>query len=195
MLVASVYFVVDAVTYASGVFATWLNLFTAPFAKGSSDILWIIIPIYVSWLLAEYYQEKSGTSIGNAISNGFVGLWVGVDWARKLAPGFGLNAAFLGKAFITLFMFAYGIFVIYSGMRGKKLAVFIGRVKEVSYLMIVFSPIVYGLAPLTVDTLIAIVAFFPIVYGITELVDRLLPTPSERSEKTEPAVPQDPQAK
>ncbi|MBI4176857.1 MAG: hypothetical protein HY516_00660 [Candidatus Aenigmarchaeota archaeon] len=75
----------DAVSYFSSLFGVRTNLFFAPFAKGNADILWIIIPIYISWALAEYYQEKTGTSIGNAISNGFVG---GIDRTRRLASAF-----------------------------------------------------------------------------------------------------------
>ncbi len=179
MLATSVCFVADAVSYFLSLFNTWLNLITTPFTTTKSDILWIIVPIYMSWILAEYYQEKAGTSIGNAISNGFVGLWVGIDWARKIVPAFKPTTVFVGQAFITLFMFAYGLLVIYNGMKGRRIAMKIGRVKDVSYLMIVFSPIVYGLVPLTVDTLISIVVFFPVVYGITELVDRMLPAPQE----------------
>ncbi len=186
MHVDSLYFVADLLSYFSGVFFAWLNLFTAPFAKGNSDILWIIVPIYLSWLLAEYYQEKVGTSIGNAISNGFVGLWVGIDWARRLAGEFSLTAVFAGKAFITFAMFVYGLLIIYKGMKGKKIAMLIGRVKEVSYLMVVFSPIVYGLVPLTFDTVIGIVLFFPLVYGITGIADKILPSPQELRE-TAPA--------
>ncbi|MBI2085143.1 MAG: hypothetical protein HYT71_01370 [Candidatus Aenigmarchaeota archaeon] len=171
----------DLLSYFSIIFFDWLNLFTAPFAKGDSDVLWIIVPIYLSWLLAEYYQEKAGTSIGNAISNGFIGLWVGIDWARRLAGEFALTAVFAGKASITVSMFIYGSLVIYNGMKGRKLAMLIGRVKEVSYLMIVFSPIVYGLVPLTFDTIIGIVLFFPLVYGITGIADKILPSPPEEA--------------
>ncbi len=178
----------DAVSYFLGLFGVWFKLIAAPFASGNSDVLWIIIPIYASWMLAEYYQEKSGTSIGNAISNGFVGVWVGVDWARRLVAASELTISFLGKALITLFMLAYGLLIIYNGMKGRHLAVLLGRVKEISYLMIVFSPIVYGLVPLTVDTLISITVFFPIVYGITELIDRITPTPSEEAAQPKPAV-------
>lgn len=185
----------DAVSFVSDLFGVWAGLFAAPFAKGNADILWIIVPIYISWALAEYYQEKTGTTTGNAISNGFVGLWVGIDWARRLVPSFAMTATFAGKAAITLFMFAYGLLIIYSGMKGRKLAVLIGRVKEVSYLMIMFSPIVYGLVPLSWNVVISIILFFPIIYGITELVDRLTPTPAEEVEpqaarSTPPEMPQ-----
>ena len=46
------------------------------------ELLWIIVPVYLNWVLTEVYQEKKGTSYGNAIANGFVALWVGIDWAR-----------------------------------------------------------------------------------------------------------------
>ncbi len=173
----------DALSYLADIFSTWLNLFTTPFVKGNSEVLWIIVPVYISWLLAEYYQEKVGTRIGNAISNGFVGLWVGIDWARRLAGEFVLTAAFAGKSFITLVMFVYGLLIIYKGMKGKKIAMLIGRVKEVSYLMIVFSPIVYGLVPLSWNVVMGIVLFFPLIYFLTEIIDKMLPSPPD-----EPAV-------
>src|SRR3989344_2339350 len=50
----------------------------------NKDTIWIIIPIWLSWFFAEFFQEKKGTSFGNAISNGVVPLWVGIDWMRQL---------------------------------------------------------------------------------------------------------------
>lgn len=76
-------------------------------------------------------------------------------------------------------MFAYGLLIIYNGMKGRHPAVLLGRVKEISYLMITFSPIVYGLVPLSWDAVIAIILFFPVLYGITEIMDRVLPAPKE----------------
>ena len=41
-----------------GAFVDWLRIFAAPFEN--PDMLWIIVPIWASWLFAEFFQEKKG---------------------------------------------------------------------------------------------------------------------------------------
>jgi len=163
---------------------TIFNLLIAPFTH-ARDMLWIIIPVYLNWVLTEIYQEKKGTSFGNAIANGFVALWVGVDWMRTTVDLFSAKgvkfAAALSKNFpklgFAILMGLYGVFIIFMGMRGSKLAEYIGRVREVTYLTIMITPIFYGIVQPTLGVLLSIAAFFPLFYGMVELLLYMIPTP------------------
>ncbi len=151
------------------------------------EMLWILGPVYLNWILTDYYQERKGTSFGNAMSNGFVALWVGLDWTRQLRSGFeGFDAAFWIKLAVSVAFIAYGLLIMVESARAKPIIKYVGRIREVSYLVIVATPIYYNVVPLNLSTLIAILLFFPIWYGLGELIDRLLgPSLAEQQEESE----------
>jgi len=164
------------------------------------DMLWIIIPVYLNWVLSEIYQEKKGTSFGNAIANGFVALWVGVDWMRitvDLLSAKGVKlAAVLPKALpkmgFAALMGVYGLGIIIMGMKGSKFVSYLGRVREVTYLTIMITPIFYGIVEPTLGVLLSIAAFFPLFYGIVELLLYMIPTPrvyEEEKNQNENSMP------
>lgn len=146
------------------------------------DMLWILIPIYLNWFVTDYYQEKKGTDFGNAITNGVVTLWAGIDWIRQLLKSVEMNAEFMSKIGISIFYAIYGLIIMVESARAKKIAHYIGRVREVSYFAIVLTPIFYGVIVLDWITLTAILIFFPVIYLITEVIDRILPAPPGEEE-------------
>jgi hypothetical protein len=159
---------------------SWLYLFYAPLKN--LDMLWIIIPIYLSWIITEIYQEKRDTSMGNAISNGVIVFWVGIDWLRTTVRLYeqnhtGLNAVLFGKIFIALLVFAYGVTIIYLGIKASKTIRYIARIREVSYILIVFTPLFYNPELLKLGTIIAIIVFFPLFYFFVEFLDWITPDP------------------
>lgn len=161
-------------------FVTWLSIFIAPLKN--LEILWIIFPIWISWFFAEFFQEKQGTDFGNAISNGVVVLWVGIDWVRYIfrltGTGeltFGLE--FMIKIFISMVCFTYGLIIVIEGIKNNKFIPFIGRIREVTYVLVMFSPIMYDIIELTWKNLLAMIVFFPIFYILIEIIDRNTPTP------------------
>lgn len=163
-----------------GAFVDWLKLFIAPAQK--LDMLWIIVPIWGVWIFSEFYQEKRGTSFGNAISNGATMLFVGVDWTRyvirQLSAGelaFGVGAAALLT--VAAVVLIYGLLIIILGIKANKFVRLIGRVRETTYFMVIFSPVIYGVEVLSVRTAAIILAFFPVFYIIIEVIDRFMPTP------------------
>lgn len=161
-------------------FVDWLRIFAAPFEN--PDMLWIIIPIWASWLFAELFQEKKGTSFGNAISNGVVMLFVGVDWVRYIIRQLGSETASLDLAsFIKLAIAAliiiFGLLIIFLGVKAKPFVRAIGRVREVTYLMLMFTPVIYGVVDFGFRTLLIILAFLPLFYIVIEILDRMIPTP------------------
>lgn len=163
-----------------GAFVDWIRIFAAPFEN--LDMLWIIIPIWASWFFAEFFQEKKGTSFGNAISNGVVMLFVGVDWVRYIIRQVGSGTASLDvasfiKLAIAAFIIIFGLSIIFLGVKAKHIVRAIGRVREVTYLMLMFTPVIYGVVDFNFRTFLVILAFLPLFYIAIEILDRMLPTP------------------
>jgi len=166
------------------------ELFAAPFKD--LNLLWIIIPIYLTWIVTEFYQEKKGTSLGNAVTNGVLPLWVGIDWGRKtmdmLSSGqIGVDSLLVTKIIIIIFMIIYGLIILVEGIRARPITKYIGRIREVTFFCVVFTPVIYGIVPSDVLTLLAIAIFFPIFYLIVEVIDRVTPTPIAYDEEQMPS--------
>lgn len=158
---------------------TWGALFAAPI--GNLEMLWIIIPIYLNWIFSEFFQEKRGTSLGNAISNATIVLWVAIDWSRTSTRFFADNAIsswhLAWNISASILVFAYGIWVVYEGVKGKNLTHYIGRVRVATYIILMGTPLIYN-SPIPIGkALISIILFFPLYYFFIELLDRLLPDP------------------
>lgn len=163
-------------------------LFSAPFVN--LEMLWVVIPIYLGWFFAEFFQEKRGTSLGNAISNGTIAFWVGADWARttlriRTEQHLALNVAFFGKMFMAFIMFAYGLFIIIEGIKAKKMIHYAGRIRVVTYFVLMLTPLFYGHGTSNlIYSIIAMFVFFPAFYYLIELIDYLVPdTAAIREEK------------
>jgi hypothetical protein len=146
------------------------------------DMLWILIPIYVNWIFTDYLQERKGTDFGNAITNGVIQLWVGMDWIRQAIKQIEFSALFVTKAIICMISMVWGLLIMVEGARAKPITHYIGRVREVSYFMIVATPIFYGVIAPDLITIAAVLLFFPIWYVIGEAFDRLMPAPPGEEE-------------
>ncbi len=169
--------------FLASAFKDWISLFAAP--AGNWDMLWILVPVYLGWAFTEFYQEKKGTSYGNAISNGIIVLWVGVDWARttfNLARSTGFDSVLMTKFFISSLMFAYGLLIIVHAMSTKSTTFYIGKIRLVTYIIVMFTPLFYDVVHLSFQVLFAIIAFFPLYYLIVEVLDRLVPDPKALTE-------------
>lgn len=164
-----------------GMFKLWLwLLFGSPIANPQT--LWVLIPIWGGWVFSEFFQEKEGTSMGNAISNGFFGLWAGVDWLRNTVGTIGrwgdvLTGKVALKLFLSAMVLGYGFTILYLGVRGRTIIKQIGRLRIVTYVVASFTPLVYGTELFTIEYLLAIVMFFPMFYYLVEWLDKVIPTP------------------
>lgn len=144
---------------------------------------WIIVPIWINWFFAEFFQEKRGTSFGNAISNGAIAIFASIDWTRYMYRLYteGIIRSFTFGVFlkiaVSLGVFAYGLYVIILSIKTHKLVYFIGRIRWVTYLLVMFTPIVYNVIRMDFYTLLAIVVFFPLYYWFIEIFDRITPEP------------------
>jgi len=152
-------------------------VFTSPFSN--FEVLWILVPVYLSWFLSEFFQEKQGTSIGNAITNGVVATWAGIDWLRTtmhLADSDG-TALTLLKVIFCLIVTGYGIIIIIEGIKTREIVKYMGRVREVTYAVAVGTPVIYNVVSFDLKFVVASVVFAPVFYFVVELFDRYLPTP------------------
>ncbi len=162
-------------------FLHWLSIFAAPMK--APEMFWIIIPIWVNWFFTEFFQEKHGTSFGNAVSNGVIAMWAGIDWARYmhrlLIDGIIIKFTFgvFFKFLISMLVFVYGIFVIIAGIKLKKIVALIGKIRWVTYILVMFTPIVYGVIKPNIQTILAVILFFPLYYWVIEFFDMLTPEP------------------
>ncbi len=165
----------------TNLFVVWIGLFLAPFTSGQFDMLWITVPVILNWAFTELYQEKKGTSLGNAISNGVVILWVGIDWARTSVRNAldidSFSYIFYVKLTIAVLMFAYGLFVIISGIKIKGLTKHIGRVRQATYVCLVFTPIFYDIIVPDWKVFVSIVIFYPVFHYAVEFIDYVVPDP------------------
>jgi len=154
---------------------SWIHIVISPFQQ--LEMLWIIIPIYINWIFTDFFQERKGTSLGNAITNGAVLLWVSIDWTRRVVNSFqGFSwVGVLNLTIITLVL-GYGLMIMIEGIRGNDLVTRIGRVREVSYVMLMFTPVIYGKITLTLTAFLSMIIFFFPFYYLMEIVDeKILP--------------------
>jgi hypothetical protein len=171
----------DAFSYISLLFRTWIEtLFVIPFKNW--EMLWLLVPVWVAWFFAEFYQEKTGTSLGNAITNAVVILWGSIDCIRQtvnLIVNKTITSSlqiFLRFSLVAL-IFAYGIIIVILGTKANRLVKYIGRVRVVTYIFAMFVPVFYNAIPFSWNHLFAAVLFFPLFYFVIELIDRIVPDP------------------
>jgi hypothetical protein len=185
ILIGFVSFLLSILFFFWDLFKHWLSIFTSPLQE--PEMFWILIPIWVNWFFAEFFQEKHGTSFGNAVSNGAIAIIASIDWSRylyrMLVEGvimftFGL---FL-KFFVAVTVLAFGIYVIIEGSKSREIVFFIGKIRWVTYVLVMFTPIVYLQNSATDiginwQTIVAMVLFFPLYWWIIEVFDRISPEP------------------
>jgi hypothetical protein len=133
-------------------------------------------------VFSEFFQEKKGTSLGNAISNSVITLWASIDCIRqtvylmqkKLLVGFG---SIVIRFSLVAAIFLYSAAIIYLGLKGHHWTKKIGRIRTITYIFIMLVPVFYGAAPLTFSHILGSILFFPIFYYAIELIDMYTPNP------------------
>ncbi len=174
------YIILSVFTGFSAIMGRFVDLLLA--FRFNFDVAYSLVPIYLTWIVADYYQERRGTSFGNAISNGFMGLWVGMDWLRAAQQKFALSGDFgfmLGKSSFAIGILLYTVLIVWTGIQAKKIVHYIGRIREVSYFAIMIAPLVYEAVPVDPISAAAIILFFPVFYGLAEFIDYYILPPSK----------------
>lgn len=174
-------FITSGGVFLWGLFKTWISLFLAPlYPTFTPDLLWIIVPIWLNFLVVELYEERHGTRYGTVIQNGLVAGIIGVDWMRTIvramiSNGSPVTSLFSIKFGVALLVFSYGAAVVYCGIRAKPLTRRIGRVRAVTYILAVFTPAMYGIVPLTTTFFLSILIYYPIFHLLVNLIDKKAP--------------------
>lgn len=167
-------------SYFAGLFLHWLSIFAAPVKQ--PEMFWILIPVWFNWFFVEFFVEKHGTSFGNAIGNGVVPVLASIDWTRYLyrllsEGAVSLTFGIFIKFIISAAVFSYGTFVIFSGINVRKIVFYIGRIRWITYILVMFTPIIYNVIRFDFRTMIAILLFFPLYWWAIELFDTIVPEP------------------
>ena len=161
-------------------FLHWLSIFSAPLKQ--PEMFWIIIPIWINWFFTEFFIEKYGTSFGNAIGNGVIPILASVDWTRYLyrliSEGFiKLTFGVFIKFLLSGVVFVYGIFVIIAGIRIQRIVFYVGRIRWITYVLLMITPIIYNVIKFNFKTFSVMVLFFPVYWWVIEFFDRITPEP------------------
>lgn len=182
-------FYIGAALYIWQLFQLWLHtIFVTPIQN--MEMLWILVPVWLGWFFAEFFQEKIGTSMGNAISNAVIMLWGSVDSLRQTMRLI-TNKVLVGfwdivpRFALIALIFGYGTVIVVLGWKGNKIIKYIGRVRELTYVFAMFVPVFYNAIPFSWNHIIAAVLFFPLFYFAIELLDKLLPNPKAIREDLE----------
>ncbi len=167
--------ILGVVMFISNSFTLWLtNLFVAPFTNYS--IFKILVPVYITLVVTQLFQEKKGTSRGNAMSNAAIALWGGIDFVIMTMKN-GFDNSEIPKIVIASVIILYGLYIIVEGFLGSEIIKYVGRVREVSYFIIIFAPLYYTNATLSLEYIFGAVVFFYVYYRVVRLLDRIVPTP------------------
>src|SRR3989344_4086771 len=108
--------IVEILTFLWDMVKIWLStLFITPFS--TIAMLWLLVPLWVAWFFAEFFQEKEGTSVGNAMSNAVVILWASIDCTRQtihlISTHAIINTWDMVGIFILLFvLLSYGLVIV-----------------------------------------------------------------------------------
>ncbi len=161
--------------YVWSLFLYWLSMmFVFPFRD--LEVLWILLPVWLNLIFTDFFQERRGASLGNAITNGIVQAWVGVDWMRFLWRTYpGASWLLALKVFICLLVLVHGVSIVIQSLKHNKSVQAWGRVRVTSYVMIMLSPIVYNIVQPSLYYLLAAVVYFPVFYYFLELIERFVP--------------------
>lgn len=172
---------IAAFFYLWNLFTYWLSIFFV-FPLKNPEILWILIPVWINLIFTDFFQERHGASLGNAITNGAVQMWVGVDWLRYLWRTYkGISGLLMLNVSICLLTLFTGAVIVQQSLKHNKGVQSWGRIRVTSYLMIVFSPIVYGLAQPSFYYLFAVIVYSPIFYYVLEFIEYFVPELEEGS--------------
>lgn len=173
--------IINILVYLWDLFKLWIHtLFVTPVQN--TTMLWILVPVWLGWFLAEFFQEKTGTSMGNAISNSVIVFWGSIDWFRQTVALISERVVtglwnIIARYALAGIVFIYGALIIFLGIKGKKVIQRTGRIREVTYVFAMFTPIFYNVIPFSINHVIATLLFFPLFYFTIELIDKYTPNP------------------
>ena len=160
-------------------FKLFLALVFAPFKH--LELLWVLLPIYVSWFLAETFHEFEREDVIFGANSCF---WISMEWGRQSFSLLMLGNSYSILGFIAAFsMLIYGLILIYLFLKGKTdwLTRFLARNREIAFLQIVLTPLVYypqeyisllgrDLITASITMFLIFIGFIPLAYVMGEIL-------------------------
>ncbi len=122
-------------------FHIFVSLISSPLKH--PDLLWTLAPVYVSWLLTETFHQFEEDDI---IMNANTCFWIAMDWGRQSYYYYLHDYPYATLGFTaTAIMLLYGGILVYLFLHDKRdwLTKFLARSREISFLQIVLTPVVY----------------------------------------------------
>jgi len=141
------------------------------------SVLWTLIPIYLSWLQAEFFFERDGLTYGNAFANGFSMVWCCVNWLRYLFLA-GIDFDLLNPKYVLSIVFMlYGLVVIIESFLGKSVVKLLGRRSEITFVAVLLTPYVYDLVVLDFSMVISLIISYSFLLLVIFVLKHVLPKP------------------
>jgi hypothetical protein len=139
-------------------------------------VMWSLIPVYINWFLNEVFFESDRHNFQSAFTNGFAALWIGMDWLRVITVDFTeITLLFDFKVIMSIIMVTYGLLIMVEAARGRSIAKYIGRVREISLLIIFLTPVIYSLMDLTVDMVFGGLIIYILFSVVAFIASKLIP--------------------
>lgn len=157
-------------------FLLGLNLLSTTILN--SQIVWITLPIYISWIVTAYFQEKREVQYEEVATNSTIMMYTSLNWIGYLINEFKeFNLDFLSKIIVSILFFAISLFTLINAIKRRKVSLYLGNITTISYFQIVYTPIIYNLFELNLDVIIAILLYWPVFFFIIHklIIQKLLP--------------------
>ncbi|MDA3856114.1 MAG: hypothetical protein PF569_07695 [Candidatus Woesearchaeota archaeon] len=137
-----------------------------------NNFFWIVIPILFIGIVTDKYQEESGTSVGNAISNGALIIFTGFSWIQIISSRINFSIDVIASQYIfAVFIILYGFSIIGSGFGSGEFAKVYGRIRVITFMLIFFTMMIYVPLLYNYVSVVLFVLLFPFYYAfITELI-------------------------
>ncbi len=139
-------------------------------------VMWSLIPVYINWFLNEVFFESERHNFQSAFTNGFAALWVGMDWLRVITVDFtDVTLLFDFKIVVSMVMVLYGLVIMVEAARGRSVAKYIGRVREISLSIIFLTPVIYSLMSITLEMVFGGLVVYLALSAVAFVGSRVIP--------------------
>lgn len=145
------------------------KIIIAPFQ--SFDVLWTLIPVYITLTITLYYHDEEDKDFPTMITNGFTAMWVSINWLKEVfsTP----NIPLLSLIISTILLF-YGLTIVIMGFKQDNRVYYLAERKELIYLLITLTPLFYNTVETNLITFVSIIVFFPIYLLTLKILWKLI---------------------
>ncbi len=149
------------------------------------ELLWVLIPAYINWILRDLFFEKDN-SASNVFMNGSTSIWTGVIWLKYLSENTELANFLLDysivlpfsiqlKTIISFSLICFGIFLMWTALSDNEFFMHFGRERVISFLIIIFSPIVYDIIQFDFLFAVSSLVFFTCTTFVLFILSKIIP--------------------